>query len=69
MADGELVEEEGMPPSAGERLREAREAAGMSLEDIATTTRIRPYPEGFLDWLPPMPIIVARRDQLKHFLS
>jgi len=40
MADGELVEEEGMPPSAGERLREAREAAGMSLEDIATTTRI-----------------------------
>jgi cytoskeletal protein RodZ len=40
MADGELLEEEGMPPSAGERLREAREAAGLSLEDIATSTRI-----------------------------
>jgi cytoskeleton protein RodZ len=29
-----------MPKTAGQRLREAREAAGMSLEDVATATRI-----------------------------
>jgi cytoskeletal protein RodZ len=40
MADGELVEEEGTPLSAGERLREAREKSGLTLEDIATSTRI-----------------------------
>jgi cytoskeletal protein RodZ len=40
MADGELVEEEGTPLSAGERLRQAREASGLTLEDIATSTRI-----------------------------
>lgn len=40
MGDAELVDEGGMPMTAGERLREAREAAGMTLEEIATTTRI-----------------------------
>lgn len=40
MGDAELVEDEGLPVSVGERLREAREAAGLSLEDIATSTRI-----------------------------
>ena len=40
MGDAELVEEEGTAMSAGQRLREAREAAGLSLEDIATSTRI-----------------------------
>jgi len=40
MGDAEVVEEEGVPTTAGERLREAREAAGMTLEEIATTTRI-----------------------------
>lgn len=40
MGDAELVEEGGTPMSVGERLREAREAAGLSLEDIATSTRI-----------------------------
>lgn len=39
MAD-EMVEDEGLVQSVGERLREAREAAGLSLEDVATTTRI-----------------------------
>lgn len=32
--------EEPIPMTAGERLRDAREAAEMSLEDVATTTRI-----------------------------
>ena len=32
--------EEPIPMTAGERLRDAREAAKMSLEDVATTTRI-----------------------------
>ena len=32
--------EEPVPMTAGERLRDAREAAKMSLEDVATTTRI-----------------------------
>ena len=40
MGDAEVVEDEGAPMSAGQRLREAREAAGMTLEEIATTTRI-----------------------------
>jgi cytoskeleton protein RodZ len=40
MGDAELLEEDGVPMTAGERLREAREAAGMTLEEIATTTRI-----------------------------
>ena len=40
MGDAEVVEESGVPMTAGERLREAREAAGMTLEEIATTTRI-----------------------------
>ncbi len=40
MGDAELVEDEGLPVSVGERLREAREAAGLTLEDIATSTRI-----------------------------
>ena len=41
MDDAELVEEgHAVPMSVGERLREAREAAGLSLEDIATSTRI-----------------------------
>lgn len=40
MGDAELVEEEGLPVSVGERLRVAREAAGLTLEDIATSTRI-----------------------------
>ena len=40
MGDAELVEDEGLPVSVGERLRGAREAAGLSLEDIATSTRI-----------------------------
>ena len=40
MGDAETVEEGGMAMSVGERLREAREAAGLTLEDIATSTRI-----------------------------
>ena len=40
MGDAELVDDDGSPMTAGERLREAREAAGMTLEEIATTTRI-----------------------------
>jgi cytoskeleton protein RodZ len=41
MGDSELVEqEEGAAMTAGERLRVAREASGLSLEDIATSTRI-----------------------------
>lgn len=40
MGDSELVEDEGVPMSAGERLRQAREASGLTLEEIATTTRI-----------------------------
>ena len=40
MGDAELVDDAGTPMTAGERLREAREAAGMTLEEIATTTRI-----------------------------
>lgn len=40
MGDAELVEEGGTAMSVGERLRAAREAAGLSLEDIATSTRI-----------------------------
>lgn len=40
MGDAELVEDEGIPMSVGERLRQAREASGLTLEEIATTTRI-----------------------------
>ena len=40
MGDTELVEEEVTTMTVGERLREAREAAGLSLEEIATQTRI-----------------------------
>jgi cytoskeleton protein RodZ len=40
MGDEELVEEGGTTMSVGERLHEAREAAGLTLEDIATSTRI-----------------------------
>ena len=40
MGDAEVVEEDGVPMTAGERLRQAREASGVSLEEIATTTRI-----------------------------
>ena len=40
MGDTEFVEEEGTNITAGERLKQAREAAGLSLEDIATSTRI-----------------------------
>ena len=40
MGDAELVEDGSLPISVGERLREAREAAGLTLEDIATSTRI-----------------------------
>jgi cytoskeleton protein RodZ len=40
MGDSELVEEEGVPMSAGQRLRQAREASGLTLEEIATSTRI-----------------------------
>jgi cytoskeleton protein RodZ len=40
MGDAELVDDEGTPMTAGERLRQAREAAGMTLEEIATSTRI-----------------------------
>ena len=40
MGDAELVDEGGTPMTVGQRLREAREAAGLSLEDIATSTRI-----------------------------
>ena len=40
MGDAELVEEDGVPMSAGERLRQAREASGLTLEEIATSTRI-----------------------------
>lgn len=40
MGDAELVEDGGPVMSVGERLRAAREAAGLSLEDIATSTRI-----------------------------
>ena len=39
MDDGDMVEEQ-QAATAGQRLRAAREAAGMSLEDVATTTRI-----------------------------
>ncbi|HET9355043.1 MAG TPA: helix-turn-helix domain-containing protein [Sphingomicrobium sp.] len=39
MDDGEFVEEQ-QATTVGQRLRAAREAAGMSLEDVATTTRI-----------------------------
>lgn len=39
MDDGDFVEEQ-QAVTAGQRLRAAREAAGMSLEDVATTTRI-----------------------------
>lgn len=39
MDDGDLVQHEAMP-TVGERLRAAREAAGMTLEDVATNTRI-----------------------------
>src|SRR5262245_25753350 len=48
MDDAELVEEGGIPMSVGERLREAREASGLTLEDIATSTRI---PTGRLERL------------------
>lgn len=40
MGDAELEEEIGTAMSVGERLRAAREAAGLALEDIATSTRI-----------------------------
>ena len=40
MGDAETVEEGGIVMSVGERLLEAREAAGLTLEDIATSTRI-----------------------------
>jgi cytoskeletal protein RodZ len=40
MGDAETVDEGGTMMSVGERLREAREAAGLTLEDIATSTRI-----------------------------
>ena len=40
MGDAEFVEESGAVMTVGERLREAREASGLSLEDIATQTRI-----------------------------
>ena len=40
MGDAELVEDDQVPMTAGERLRQAREASGVSLEEIATTTRI-----------------------------
>src|SRR5690606_1403696 len=40
MGDAELDEENGTAMSVGERLRAAREAGGLTLEDIATTTRI-----------------------------
>lgn len=40
MGDSELVEDTGVPMTAGERLRQAREASGLTLEEIATTTRI-----------------------------
>lgn len=40
MDDAESVDQGHVPMSVGERLREAREAAGLSLEDIATSTRI-----------------------------
>lgn len=39
MDDGDFVEDQ-QAATVGLRLREAREAAGMSLEDVATTTRI-----------------------------
>ncbi len=39
MDDGEIVQDQ-QAATAGQRLRAAREAAGMSLEDVATTTRI-----------------------------
>ena len=40
MGDAEVAEDEGVAMTAGERLRQAREASGMTLEEIATTTRI-----------------------------
>jgi len=40
MGDAELVDEGGTSMTVGQRLREAREAAGLTLEDIATSTRI-----------------------------
>lgn len=36
----ETVEDEGTPPTVGHQLREAREAKGLSLEDVAASTRI-----------------------------
>lgn len=39
MDDSEFVQEE-VPMTVGQRLRAAREAAGMTLEEVATTTRI-----------------------------
>lgn len=36
----ETVEDEGTPPTVGQQLREAREAKGLSLEDVAASTRI-----------------------------
>ena len=39
MDDGDFVQEEGVV-TVGQRLRAAREAAGMTLEEVATTTRI-----------------------------
>lgn len=36
----ETVEDEGTPTTVGEQLREAREAKGLSLEDVAASTRI-----------------------------
>ena len=39
MDDGDFVEDQ-QAATVGQRLRAAREAAGMSLEDVATTTRI-----------------------------
>lgn len=40
MGDAEFVDGGDVPMSVGERLRQAREAAGLTLEDIATSTRI-----------------------------
>jgi cytoskeleton protein RodZ len=40
MGDAEVAEDEGVAMTAGERLRQAREASGMTLEEIATATRI-----------------------------
>ena len=40
MGDAEMADDEGLAMTVGERLRAAREAAGLTLEDIATSTRI-----------------------------